>query len=124
MSVKLIGLYDQRYASELSGFFVECAEMGLTMVAGDPSRFVGPDDHASAVIVGADELTGEGTWSGEHILELARMAGVDPTGAGTTVWSKCPECGHEHYDIDGGVPCAEPSCRCERSYLPRSGPKG
>jgi hypothetical protein len=122
VSVTLVGLYNPEHAAKLSSFFVECAEMGLPMIAGDPSRFVGPDDHAGAVIVGADELTDEGTWSGEHVLELARLAGLDRTSSAGTGWVKCPECGHEHYDANGGVPCAEPGCRCERSYLPRSGP--
>lgn len=109
-------VYDPRQAENLARALVEFAEAGLTMVAGDPGRFVNEGERASAVVVSGGMLSAEGSWTAEHVRKLANAAGQH----GQVQWARCPECGHEHYDGFGGVPCGEPDCDCERSYLPRA----
>jgi hypothetical protein len=115
----LLVIYDVKAAARMGSALVGFAEMGLTMVAGDPSRFVGVEEAASAVVVNGGMLTGERDWGETDVRNLANLAReANQPGAR---WSKCPECGHEHYDAYGGVPCGVPSCNCQRSYMPRAG---
>jgi hypothetical protein len=111
-------VYDPKLAERLARRLVEFAQIGLTMVAGDPSRFVREGEAASAVVVSGGMLTGEGEWTDEHILKLASL--TRQYDSARITWAKCPECGHQHYDAYGGVPRAEPDCVCERNYLPRA----
>jgi hypothetical protein len=114
----LVVVYDPNLADRLAAQLIEFARMGLTMVPGDPSKYVQKGETASAVVVSGGMVTGEGEWTTEHVKRLADLA---RNHQGTVEWVRCPECRHEHYDGYGGVPCGEPGCACERSYMPRSG---
>jgi hypothetical protein len=121
---ELVLVYDPECANRLSKTFVECAQIGMAMVAGDPSRFVEENESAGAVVVSGGELAGEGTWTAEHVRKLHRLSHEHHRDSVGIEWVKCPECGHLHYDGYGGVPCPIEGCNCARIYMPRGEGEG